>query len=175
MTYEQTVAGILEGQAAIPSYLCDMREDVTTVQHNMAPSMTSLQVLTMEGFEKPSTRREFAIHCALDPGILEMHFMTISRLVGANVGVCWCECHAGQDHLEEFGDAHEGDDFRPLMLSPIMEHGNQTDVRVFTDSQDKVEESGRPKKRKCWSFTGTKRWPLLTRPHHGNETDALSI
>lgn len=175
LTYEQTVSDILEGQAAIPSFLCDMREDTTDPQHHMAPSLTSIHVLNMEGFEKPNTRRDFANHCALDSGILEGQFVTLSRLVGADVGVCWCECHARQDHLKELEDAHAQDDCRPLIPAPVVEIETQRDVGAFADSQHKADQSMRRKKRKRWSLTEARRWPLLIRPHHGKETDALSI
>lgn len=175
LTYEQSVASILEGRTNIPSYLCDMREDTVDAQHHTTPSLTSLHVLNMEGFEKPDTRRDFANHCALDSVILESHFVTISRLVGADVGACWCECHAGQEHLKSSGGTHEEDNFKPLMLSPIMEYGTQGDVPVFTDGQENADQLMKRKKRKRWSLTEAKRWPSLIRPHHGKETDALSI
>lgn len=148
LTYEQTVASIFEGQADIPSYLCDMREDAVDAQHHTTPSLTSLHVLNMEGFEKPDTRRDFANHCALDSVILESHFVTISRLVGADVGVCWCECHAGKDHRKSFRDAHEEDNFRPMMLSPIMEYGIHGDVPVITDGQKNADQLIKQKRRR---------------------------
>lgn len=127
----------------------------------------------MEGFEKPDTRRDFAAHCALDPGILESWFITISRLVDEDVGACWCECRTEQDDTKRFGNAYEEeeDDWRPLMLTPIVEHGNQSYTCVFTDGPEKADQLMKRKKRKRLNLTEVKRWPSFLRPHHGKETD----
>lgn len=173
LTYEQTVAAILEGQAAVPSFLCEMREDTADApgaQRYMAPSMTCLHVLNMEGFEKPTMRRDFAIHCALDADILESQFMAISRLVGADVGACWCECHAEQQPIKKLGDAH-GDGWMPLTLAPVVERGGQRDAGLFTDCQEKTYQSRRRKRRKRSNLTEGKRWPWLLGPLWKKETD----
>lgn len=157
LTYEQTVTGLLQGQTAIPSFLCDMPEDAADEQRNVVPSMTCIHVLNMEGFETPQMRHDFAIHCDLDAEILESHFVAISRLVGADVGACWTACHSGQPPHQE--DAYD-DDRVPLTLATIVEHGGQRDAREFADSQKKaISQGGETGKEKRCSLTEDKRWP----------------
>lgn len=64
----------------------------------------------MEGFGESGCRRDFAAHCGLDPVVWESHFVAISDLTGAEVGVCWCECHARREHVDRAGKVNMEDD-----------------------------------------------------------------
>lgn len=169
ITYQLSVAEILaqtpKSQSNVLSYLQPVAEkdsaatpakEAATIQH----------VLHMEGFDNPSKRRAFAKHCGLDPMVFEGHFEDMSRMVGAGVGKCWCECHLqdGLKLLSDEDDDEDDDGFRPSILVPL--------VKMPQDGEDQntLSDGGKTmleKKRKRWSATEAKKWPELKRAHRG--------
>lgn len=184
ISYQHSIADILNADSGTPApvllsylHLCATTRNgrstttTTTSQHKEEEVATTLlHVLHMEGLDSPATRRAFAEHCGLHPGVFEGHFEVLSRLTGAGIGQCWCACHLEDSFaLSTFVDGEEEEDndgFRPSTPAPVVPVKDGEQQAIISDGADTMML----KKRKRWSSTEARKWAELKRLHQGADT-----